>query len=159
MSNRPALPSPEVPEDAITFAILQEKAEEYKKSPLVRHYDAELGAAMYLKPLTGAQMESAQRLAGDHDEEVPKYMIIHAVQTPSFGLLEYNTLNQLNPGIKARLLKAIRDCSGMQDNALELGKFDFGIMGGKSSGGTDSLANSAQTASASAKPTSPTPSS
>lgn len=147
-----AVAAPEqMPEDAANFTLFQLKADEYAKSPLVRHWDAELQAAFYLKPLSGAEMESAQRLAGDKDEDVPKYMIMIAVRHPSIGLAEYQAFNKLNPGIKARLLKAIRDCSGMGDDAMELGKFDFGRTGGQNFSGTASPENSDTSASGPAK--------
>lgn len=132
----------QAPSDAVTFQILDAKGEAYRATPLHRHYEPDLQAAFYLRPLTGADMENASRLAGDKVEQVPMYMIFFGVQHPSIGPLEYAALNKNSPGIKGRLLQAIREISGMGDDVLDKAKLDLLAKDTDDSSGTDSPENS-----------------
>lgn len=132
----------EAPSDAVSLSLLRKKGEDYTKQPLVRHYDPELDAAFYFQPLSGDDMETAQKFGGDSYAEVSKYMIMLACKAPEIGQIEYNDLNKNSPGIKARLLNAIRNASGLGEDVLETAKNPFGRAAGDSSDGTDSPENS-----------------
>lgn len=123
----------------VTLALVKTRAQEYAKQELVEHYEPDLDAYFFIKPLTGLDMDRVAILVDGKSETYGKWMCILAVRKPKVDLAFMHELDKLSPTVLGRLVQAVRKASGMEDDALDKAKPVLSLMDTENTDGTDSL--------------------
>lgn len=126
-SGHPIAPPPPPPTPIAPIATLEAiraAVQGYKQrdpEPLVIR---ELGLTFLLRGVTGAEMDDIQRIGGDSEAKLQRTMANFGSVEPKIDHATWDLLGQASPMVRQRIIRTIRELSGLTLEALELEKND-----------------------------------